>query len=133
MFFLAIKQLLARPRQTILALLGIIFGTAAFLILSGIMLGFRELMIQRLINTSAHVSIKAEEKTVEEHSLDPVFFPDTLVKWLVPPVNHDESPHLEYPQGWFDRLETDPEVEAYAPQMVAQALSPEARSPVPLP
>ena len=102
MFYLAIKQLLARPRQTLLALLGIIFGTAAYLILSGIMLGFRELMIQRLINTSAHISVKAEENAVAEHSLDAFFFPGALVKWIVPPVNHDEAPHLEYPQGWFD-------------------------------
>ena len=122
MLFLAIKQLLARPRQTLLALMGIIFGTAAFLILSGIMLGFRELLIQRLINTAAHISIKAEESTIEEHSLDSFFFPGSLVKWVVPPVSHDEPPHLEYPQGWFDRLDADDKVESYAPQMVAQAL-----------
>ncbi len=122
MLFLAIHQLLARPRQTLLALMGIIFGTAAYLILSGIMLGFRELLIQRLINTAAHISIKAEEATIEEHSLDGFFFPGSLVHWTVPPVSHDEPPHLQYPQGWFDRLDADEKVKAYAPQMVAQAL-----------
>ncbi len=103
-------------------MLGITFGTAAFLILSGMMLGFREYFIQRLINTTAHISIKAEEPVIEEHSLDPYFFPDTLVKWVVPPVSHDEPPHLEYPQGWFDRLDADENVEAYAPQITAQVL-----------
>ena len=44
------------------------------------------------------------------------------MKWVVPPVSHDEPPHLEYPQGWFDRLDADDKVESYAPQMVAQAL-----------
>jgi len=122
MFFLAFKQLLARPLQTLLALLAIAFGAAAFLILSGMMLGFREVFIQRLINTAAHISIKAEESTIEEHSLDGSFFPGDLVKWIVPPVSHDEPPHLEYAQGWFDRLDADDNVEAYAPQMVAQAL-----------
>ncbi|HVM31521.1 MAG TPA: ABC transporter permease [bacterium] len=122
MFFLALKQLLARPRQTLLALLGITFGTAAFLILSGMMLGFREYFIQRLINTAAHISITAEDTQLEEHSLDSDFFPGALVKWIAPPVNHNETPHLEYPQGWYDRLEADPRVEAYAPQMTAQAL-----------
>lgn len=120
--YLALKQLLARPRQTLLALLGITFGTAAFLILSGMMLGFREYLIQRLINTTAHISIKAEEPTLEEHSLDPYFFPDTLVKWVVPPVVHNEPPHIEYPQGWFDRLEADPNVLAYAPQITTQVM-----------
>ncbi len=105
-----------------LALLGITFGTSAFLILSGMMLGFREYFIQRLINTTAHISIKAEEPVIEEHSLDPYFFPDTLVKWVVPPVSHDEPPHLEYPQGWFDRLDADQTVLAYAPQITAQVL-----------
>ncbi|HJT23494.1 MAG TPA: ABC transporter permease [bacterium] len=122
MLYLALKQLLARPRQTLLALLGITFGTAAFLILSGMMLGFREYLIQRLINTTAHISIKAEEPTLEEHSLDPYFFPDTLVKWVVPPVVHNEPPHIEYPQGWFDRLEADPNVLAYAPQITTQVM-----------
>ena len=122
MLFLAFKQLMARPLQTLLALLAIAFGAAAFIILSGMMLGFREVFIQRLINTAAHISIKAEEKTVEEHSLDSAFFPDKLVKWLVPPVSHDEPPHIEYPQGWFDKLDTDEAVEAYAPQLVAQVL-----------
>ena len=122
MLFLAIKQLLARPRQTLLALLGITFGTAAFLILSGMMLGFREYLIQRLINTTAHVSIKAEESVIEEHSLDRYFFPGALVKWLVSPVSHNEPPHIEYPQGWFDRLDADNNVLAYAPQITAQVL-----------
>ncbi|HVZ81347.1 MAG TPA: ABC transporter permease [bacterium] len=122
MLYLAIKQLLARPRQTLLALLGITFGTAAFLILSGMMLGFREYLIQRLINTTAHISIKAEEPTIEEHSLDPDFFPDALVHWIVPPVLHNEPPHIEYPQGWFDRLDADPQVMAYAPQITTQVM-----------
>jgi len=122
LLYLAIKQLLSRPGRTVLALLGITFGSAAFLILSGMMLGFREYLIQRLINTTAHVSIKAEEPTIEEHSLDPYFFPDRLVKWIVPPVVHNEPPHIEYPQGWFDRLDADPQVLAYAPQITTQVM-----------
>ncbi|MBL8992474.1 MAG: ABC transporter permease, partial [Spirochaetia bacterium] len=70
MFFLSIKQLLSRPGRTFLALLGIIFGTAAFFILSSTMLGFRELLIQRIINNNAHIRISAEENIVKEHSLD---------------------------------------------------------------
>src|SRR6185503_2807227 len=122
MYFLAIRQLLARPRQTLLALMGIALGTAAFLTISGIMLGFRQLIINQLINSSAHVSISAQEEPVSEHSLDSFFFPESLVKWLVAPTTRDETPHLEYPQGWYERLEGDPEVVAYAPQLVAQVL-----------
>jgi lipoprotein-releasing system permease protein len=122
MFFLAVRQLLSRPRQTILALLGITLGTAAFLTISGIMLGFRQLLINQLINSTAHVRISAEKPPVTEHSMDGDLFPDRLVRWIVPPFAKDESPHLEYPQGWFDRLDAAPEVKAYAPQFVAQVL-----------
>lgn len=122
MLFLSIKQLLSRPGRTLLALLGIIFGTAAFFILSSTMLGFRELLIQRIINNNAHIRISAEENVVKEHSLDDAFFPGALVRWIVPPVSHNDIPHLENPQGWFDRLENDDAVFSYAPQMTAQAL-----------
>ncbi len=122
MFFLAVRQLLSRPRQTLLALMGITLGTAAFLTISGIMLGFRQLLINQLINSTAHVSISADKPPVTEHSLDGVFFPGALVHWTVPPFAKDESPHLEYPQGWFDLLDKAPEVKAYSPQFTAQVL-----------
>ncbi len=122
MLFLAIRQLLSRPRQTLLALMGIILGTAAFLVISGMMLGFRQLFINQLINNSAHVSISAEETPVTEHSLDGFFFPSALVRWITPPSTKDDSPHLDYPQGWFDHLDAAPEVKAYSPQFSAQIL-----------
>src|SRR6185503_305143 len=122
MYFLAIRQLLARPRQTLLALMGIALGTAAFLTISGIMLGFRQLIINQLINSSAHVSISAQEEPVSEHSLDSFFLPESLVKWLVAPSNRGENLHLEYAKGWYDRLDADADVAAYAPQLTAQVL-----------
>ncbi len=68
MFFLAIKQLLSCfTGRTVLALLGITFGTAAFLILSGMTCWVSgNISSQRLINTTAHISIKAEEPVIEE-------------------------------------------------------------------
>ena len=46
------------------------------------MLGFRQLFINQLINSTAHVSISVREDPVTEHSLDSFFFPDSLVKWF---------------------------------------------------
>jgi len=122
MVFLALRQLLSRPRQTLLALLGISLGTAAFLTISGLMLGFRQLFIDQLINSSAHVSVSAREDAAEAVSLGSFFFPDSLVHWVSPPSSREEDPHLEYAQGWYERLEKDPDVLAYAPQLTAQVL-----------
>ncbi len=122
MLFLALRQLFSRPRQTVLAILGIGLGTTAFLAISGMMLGFREVIIRQLVNSTAHVSITPHEDPVTEHSLDGFFFPGSLVKWISPPVAKDESLHLDFPQGWFDRLDQDPSVEAYAPQFSVQVL-----------
>jgi len=122
LYFLAVRQLFSRPRQTLLAIVGIGLGTTAFLAISGMMLGFREVFIQQLINSTAHVAITPHEDPVTEHSLDSFFFPGSLVEWIAPPVAKDESLHLDHPQGWFDRLEKDQQVEAYAPQFSAQVL-----------
>ena len=125
MFFLAIRYLLSRRRQTLLTLLGIFFGTTAYVAISGFMLGFREYLIDQLINTSPHIYIEAREDFYEEHELDPAFYPKTLsaavdaqpLIWLNPPSGGNSSTFIENPQGWYARLKADPRVLAYSPQL----------------
>jgi lipoprotein-releasing system permease protein len=42
MLFLALKQLRARPRQTILTFIAIILGSTGYVVFSGLMLGFQD-------------------------------------------------------------------------------------------
>jgi lipoprotein-releasing system permease protein len=123
MFFLAFRHLLSQKRQSSLTLIGIILGTAAYVAISGMMLGFQSFIIDQLVNNDAHIRISAREEIITEHSLDSDFFGDqALLNWLAPPSGRRDSAHILYPKAWTDRLENAAEVAAFSQQIVAQAI-----------
>ncbi len=123
MFFLALKYLLARKKQTILTMLGILLGTAGYIVISGIMLGFRVFIIDQLVNNDAQVRISAREDLILQDSLNEEFFPDAAhIFWVAPPSGRRDEAKIEYAQGWFERLEHDAHVQAYSPQLTMQAI-----------
>lgn len=60
LFFIALKHLLARKRQSIVSLMGIVLGVAFFLAISSIMQGSEEDFIKRLVDNSPHITISDE-------------------------------------------------------------------------
>jgi lipoprotein-releasing system permease protein len=124
MIALALKYLFSKKRQTFLMLMGIFFGTAAYIAISGMMLGFREYLVDQLVNNSAHVHIQAREEFLTDHSLDKPYFGDifSYVFWDVPPSGRKDSAMVENPQNWYRRLDVDPRVVAYSPQLTANVI-----------
>ncbi len=123
MYFLAIRHLLARKRQTLLTLIGILFGSMAYVVISGFMLGFQEYLIDQLINNDAHIRVWAKEEFLHTHTLDREFFGSvTHVFWVSPPGGRKDNARIEDPQGWYRRLRADPRVEAFSPQLTAQII-----------
>jgi lipoprotein-releasing system permease protein len=57
---IAIRHLLARPRQTLVSLLGIVLGTAFFLAISALMQGSENDFVRRLVDNSPHITIQDE-------------------------------------------------------------------------
>jgi lipoprotein-releasing system permease protein len=119
--FLALRYLLARRRQTLLTLLGIFFGTAAYVSISGFMLGFQGYTVDQLVNDNAHVLVQAREEFLTDHSLDRAFYGERYrhVFWDPAPAGRKDSAMVENPQSWYRRLKTDPRVVAYSPQLTA--------------
>ncbi|OGX27076.1 MAG: hypothetical protein A3D10_03550, partial [Omnitrophica WOR_2 bacterium RIFCSPHIGHO2_02_FULL_48_11] len=124
MIFLALRYLLARRKQTILTLLGIFLGTAAYVSISGFMLGFRGYLIEQLINNEAHIQIGAREEFLSDHSLDESFYKKTYshVFWNPAPAGRKDSDMVQNPQQWYRRLDADPRVETYSPQLSAAVI-----------
>ncbi|TGM61964.1 ABC transporter permease [Leptospira adleri] len=116
MLFIALRQMLARGKQTITTLSGIVLGTAAFIIISGVLLGFRRYLIDQLINADCHVRISPRQEIIRADSMDDLF-PKENVFWLSPPSGKRGSTHLNQASLWYERLDRDPEVEAYSPQV----------------
>ena len=124
MMFLAIRYLIERKRQTILTLLGVFFGTMAYVSVSGFFLGFQGFMVQQLVNNSAQVHIEARQDYLTDHDLDFAFFKNKAahVFWNPPPAGVKGFLDVQNPQMWYKRLNADPRVEAYTPNLFAAAL-----------
>lgn len=145
MLFLAIRHLLSRKKQTILIFLGISLGTMMYTVISGVQLGMKIFIEERLLNNTAHIKISAREQLIDKIEATEYFFPGSLtykhhnvnsdmasgnspyeknlvVRWLVPPYGQREEAHILYPQGWFDRLQADPGVVDYAPKLTINAI-----------
>jgi lipoprotein-releasing system permease protein len=123
MYFLAIRHLLSRKRQSLLTLIGIVLGTAAYVVISGMMLGFQSFIVDQLVNNDAHIRISSREEIITDHSMDEDFFgSDALVDWKSPPSGRRDNPYILYPRSWTERLDLEPEVAAYSQQLVSQVI-----------
>jgi lipoprotein-releasing system permease protein len=124
MIYLAIRYLLERRRQTILTLLGVFFGTVAYVSVSGFFLGFQGYLVEQLVNTSAQVHIQTRQDFMSEHLLDRVFYKNDFshVFWKFPPSGVKGFVGVQNPQSWYARLKVDPRVKAFSPLLIAPAL-----------
>lgn len=128
MLFLALRHLLSRKRQTFLTLLGILLGTAAYCVISGMMMGFQVFIINQLVNNDSHVRVTAREEILTEEGMKPLFYDDSvLVKWIVAPSGRRDNAFIQNPLGWIDRLSQDPQVLAFSPQLNIQAITTRAK------
>ncbi len=127
MMFLSLRHLLSRKKQTFLILLGITLGTTAYVAISGMMLGFQDYIIDRLVNNDAHIRISAREEVVNREEMEKYFYPNlesekrTLL-WSIPPSGRRDSKSIENPKYWFDKFSKSEDVQAYSPQLTAQVL-----------
>src|SRR5271157_1345731 len=117
MFFLAFRHLLSRPNQTILTFLGIMLGAAGYVVFAGIQLGQQEFIIDRLINTDSQIRISPRFDYITEETFKDVFFTGKAVNWIIPPSGLLSYQYLTNVQGWFEKLDADPEVLYYSPQL----------------
>lgn len=125
MIFLAIRQMLARKKQTALILFGITLGTAIYCVIAGMQLGFQDYFIERLVENDAHIKILAHEEEITPEKMRPIFFPssnDQIISWSVPPYGKRNEAHLLNPLAWFEKLNSLPEVIAYSQQLTAQII-----------
>lgn len=131
MWFLAIRQLYSRIRQTSLTLIGITLGTAAYVMFSGIMLGFQSVMIENLINADGQIKISPKDDFITEKTFEDVFFNNSEVVWLSPPSGRSDNTRLTNILGWMEKLEKDPRVLAFSPQISRQVIFLKGKSTAP--
>ncbi len=118
MLFIALRQMLSRRKQTFFTLMGIVLGAAAYVIISGVMLGLREYLVEELINNDAQIRISARVKVIEPSEITPVMFgPGEIPDWISEPSGRRDSSQMENQGYWIRRLSQDTDTESYSPQL----------------
>lgn len=132
MISLALKYLIAKKRQSLFTLLGVLLGAGGYVSISGFFVGFQNFILDQLINNSAHIFIQYRQELLSKASLDKIFFGDAYEKifWSSAPAGRKDYARIENPQSWYQRLEKDPRVLAYSPQMTVPALLSKAKASV---
>ena len=108
------------PPATILTFIAIVIGTAGYIAFSGIMFGFREYIIEQLVNNDAQIRISPRDELISEDMFNNIFFSDSTIKWIKPPSGKTDNSRLDNIQWWYEKLQKDPEIVAYSPQLVRQ-------------
>lgn len=78
-FYIAVKHIWSRKRQSLVSLLGIIIGVGFFLAISSLMQGSQNDFIKRLVDNSPHITIHDEYRTARQQPVEKLF-PDTATE-----------------------------------------------------
>lgn len=73
LFAIAFRHLLARKRQSIVSLMGIVLGVAFFLAISSIMQGSEDDFIKRLVDNSPHITVSDEFRNPRTQPAEKLF------------------------------------------------------------
>lgn len=123
MIFLALKHLLARKKQSVVTLLGILIGTTAFIVISSFFLGFQEYLTDTLVSGDAHIKVQAREREIKQDDIEKVLFPEEHhFLWRRKPAGRRSAPNVDNPLGWYERFASQPGFIAATPIFTTTAL-----------
>src|SRR5262249_6887203 len=73
LIFIGLKHLLARKRQSLVSLMGIVLGVAFFLAISSLMQGSEKDLIQRLVDNYPHITISDEYRNPRQQPVQQLY------------------------------------------------------------
>ena len=122
LFKIAITHLLAKKRQTLVAMLGVTFGIMVFIFQAGLMSGFQSTFIDQTINTTANIHIY-NEPDKDRPSVVSRIKSDTS-KWITVRNQKpkDEPNKIKNAYQIISLIEKDPEIAGVSPFLGTQAI-----------
>lgn len=119
---ISLRHLFAKKRQTLVAMLGVMFGIAIFIFQAGLMSGFQSTFIEQTVNTTANIRIYNEANKNRPSILSLV---DSLKGRLIIVRNQkpkDEQPKIRNGKQIIEILEKDKNVAGVSPFLGSQAI-----------
>jgi lipoprotein-releasing system permease protein len=124
MIFLALKHLISRKRQSFFTLVGIFFGTAAFVIISGFFGGFKNYLTDQLVSNDAHIKVTKNDEKTNPETIALALKRDSSehINWIRKPNPRLNVSEIKDPQGWVKKIKSTPGVIAVGFQYSTTAL-----------
>ena len=118
---IAKTHLLAKKRQTFVAMLGVTFGIGMYILMIGFMTGFNEFLEDTLLSSTPDVRIYNDIKTDYSHMLVNDFIDNTKEIAVVHhPRPKDINPNIKNANEIMSDLKRDKRVASVAPQLSTQ-------------
>lgn len=118
---ISLRHLFAKKRQTIVAMLGVMFGIAVFIFQAGLMSGFQMTFIEQTVNTTANIRIYNEANNKRPSILSKI---DSLRNY--PLVRNqkpkNEEPKLRNGKQIIELLEKDKNITGISPFLGSPAI-----------
>jgi lipoprotein-releasing system permease protein len=120
-FEIAKTHLLAKPRQTLIAMLGVTFGIGMYILMISFMQGFNEFLEDTLLSSTPDIRIYNDIKTDFSHSiLDDVSDTAAVMNIIHHPKPKDITPDIKNSARIIEDLKKDQRVLAVSPQLSTQ-------------
>jgi len=120
-FQIAKTHLLAKPRQTFIAMLGVTFGIGMYILMISFMQGFNEYLEDAMLSSTPDLRIYNDIKTDYTHTLlDDVYDTTQFINVVHHPKPKDINPNVRNSQRIMDDLKNDERVLAVSPQLSTQ-------------
>ncbi len=116
---IALKHLLARKRQSIVSLMGIVLGVAFFLAIASLMKGSENDFVKRLVDNSPHITISDDYRSARAQPVNTLYTTGAIEVRHVKPIT--ETRGIRGYEQVLDELKSTSGVAA-SPVMAGQAL-----------
>ncbi|MBS1622941.1 MAG: ABC transporter permease [Bacteroidetes bacterium] len=118
---IARTHLLAKKRQTLVAMMGVTFGIGMYLLMISFMNGFNEYLEDTLLSSTPDIHIYNDIKTDYTHSiLDQVSDTTRMLNIVHHPKPKDVTPNIRNPKQIVSDIKTFDNILAVSPQLSSQ-------------
>ncbi|MCS6822123.1 MAG: ABC transporter permease [Microscillaceae bacterium] len=128
-FQIAFKHLFSKKRQTIVAILGVTFGITVFIFQAGLVTGLQGYFVEKTINTTAHIHIFNDTKTLpisllRQYENYYAKSSNKLPTWIIVhgQKRKEENIKIKNAAQIVEILEKDSDVLGVSPSLTAQVL-----------
>lgn len=118
---IAKTHLLAKPRQTLIVMLGVTFGIGMYILMISFMQGFNEFLEDTLLSSTPDIRIYNDIKTDFSHSiLDDITDTSRVMNIIHHPKPKDITPNIKNSGKIIEDLKKDARIMAVSPQLSTQ-------------